>query len=267
MVEEPVEHDACALVAVARKDGRPTRDLLDLALHGLVCLHHRSGTVDGEGDGAGVLTDIPRAVWADRVGDRAFDAHFAVAHLFVQPEGDELEEQSVRRILQRHGLRILAESHSGLDPSALGPRGRAGAPRFWQIALYVPGSRKTGATSLHQTWSDIEVSTAATVVSLSRRSVVYKLRGDATQLPRAYSDLADPRFATSLAFGHNRYATNTTTSFERVQPFASIAHNGEINTIERLRVEARMLRLQLSRNGSDSQDVDAIVRGMVNKLG
>ncbi|MDE3113016.1 MAG: alpha-hydroxy-acid oxidizing protein [Chloroflexota bacterium] len=264
---ELVEHDACALVAVARKDGQPTRDLLDLALHGLVCLHHRSGTVDGEGDGAGVLTDIPRAVWADRVGDRAFDAHFAVAHLFVPPEGDEIEEQSVRRILQRHGLRILAESHSGLDPSVLGPRGRAGAPRFWQIALYVPGSRKAGAASLHETWSDIEVSSAATVVSLSRRSVVYKLRGDATQLPRAYADLADPRFATSLAFGHNRYATNTTTSFERVQPFASIAHNGEINTVERLRVEARMLRLQLSRNGSDSQDVDAIVRGMVNKLG
>ncbi len=268
MVDEPVaEHDACALVAVARKDGRPTRELLDLALHGLVCLHHRSGTVDGEGDGAGVLTDIPRAVWADRVGDRAYDGHFAVAHLFVPPEGDELEEQSVRRILQRHGLRILAESHSGLDPSVLGPRGRAGAPRFWQIALHVPGSRKVGATALHETWSDIEVSTAATVVSLSRRSAVYKLRGDATQLPRAFADLADPRFATSLAFGHNRYATNTTTSFERVQPFPSIAHNGEINTIERLRVEARMLRLQLSRGGSDSQDVDAIVRGMVNKLG
>ncbi len=268
MVDEPVqEHDACALVAVARKDGQPTRGILELALHGLVCLHHRSGTVDGEGDGAGLLTDIPRAVWAERVGQRAYDARFAVAHLFVPPEGDELEEQSVRRILQRHGLRILAESHGGLDTGALGPLGRAGAPRFWQVALHVPGSRKAGATTLHETWSDIDVSTAATVVSLSRRSAVYKLRGDATQLARAYADLADPRFATSLAFGHNRYATNTTTSFERVQPFASIAHNGEINTIERLRVEARMLRLQLSRNGSDSQDVDAIVRGMVSKLG
>ena len=34
-----------------------------------------------------------------------------------------------------------------------------------------------------------------------------------------------------------------------------------------LRNEARMLRLHLSRDGSDSQDVDAILRGMVNRLG
>ena len=261
------EHDACALVAMARKDGRPTRDLLDLALHGLQCLHHRSGTVDGEGDGAGVLTDIPRALWADHVGDRAFDPRFAVAHLFVPAAGDELEEQAVRRILERHGVRILAERHSGLDTHALGPRGRLAAPRFWQLGLRVGGSRSAGASALHGAWFDIERTTTATVVSLSRRSVVYKLRGDAMALPRAYADLADPRFATSLAFGHNRYATNTTTSFERVQPFASIAHNGEINTIERLRNEARMLRLPLSRDGSDSQDVDAILRGMINRLG
>jgi glutamate synthase (NADPH/NADH) large chain len=261
------EHDACALVAIARKDGQPRHDVLALALHGLQCLHHRSGTVDGEGDGAGVLTDIPRAIWRDHVGDRAFDPRFAVAHLFVPPAGDELEEQAVRRILERHGVRILAERHSGLDVAALGPGGRATAPRFWQLGLHVPRSQRSGAAALHAAWYDIERTTSATVVSLSRRTAVYKLRGDAHTLPRAFEDLADPRFATALAFGHNRYATNTTTSFERVQPFASIAHNGEINTIERLRSEARMLRLPLSRDGSDSQDVDAIARGMVNRLG
>jgi glutamate synthase (NADPH/NADH) large chain len=66
-----------------------------------------------------------------------------------------------------------------------------------------------------------------------------------------------------MAFGHNRYATNTTTSFERVQPFAAFAHNGEINTIARLRDEAGSLRIALSRDGSDSQDVDATLRGLV----
>src|SRR5205814_975026 len=69
--------------------------------------------------------------------------------------------------------------------------------------------------------------------------------------------------ATSVAFGHNRYATNTSTSFTRVQPFAVFAHNGEINTISRLREEARALGLPLSRDGSDSQDVDAVIRGLV----
>src|SRR5205814_1385037 len=82
-----------------------------------------------------------------------------------------------------------------------------------------------------------------------------------------FTDLADPRFATSSAFGHNRYATNTSTSFTRVQPFPVFAHNGEINTISRLREEARALGLPLSRDGSDSQDVDAAIRALVIRHG
>ena len=41
------------------------------------------------------------------------------------------------------------------------------------------------------------------------------------------------------------------------------AHNGEINTISRLRDEATSLGITLSRSGSDSQDVDATIRGLV----
>src|SRR5207244_9170673 len=109
----------------------------------------------------------------------------------------------------------------------------------------------------------IERATTATVVSLSRHTAVYKLRGAGHQLTSYFADLADPLFATSVAFGHNRYATNTTTSFTRVQPLPVFAHNGEINTISRLREEARGLGLVLSRDGSDSQDVDAVIRGLV----
>ncbi|MEK7860245.1 MAG: glutamate synthase, partial [Chloroflexota bacterium] len=165
MVEE---HDACALVAIARKDGRPTRDLLDQALHGLACLQHRSGSVDGEGDGAGLLTDLPRRLWATRVGDVAYDPHFAIAHLFVPRAGDELEQAAVRRILGRHRVRILAERHGGMDDSGLGPRARANAPRFWQLALWVTGAKRAGARALHDAWCDVERTTSATVVSLSR---------------------------------------------------------------------------------------------------
>jgi glutamate synthase (NADPH/NADH) large chain len=109
--------------------------------------------------------------------------------------------------------------------------------------------------------------TDATVVSLSRHTAVYKLRGAGHQLTSYFADLADARFATSSAFGHNRYATNTSTSFTRVQPFPVFAHNGEINTISRLREEARALGLPLSRDGSDSQDVDAAMRALVIRHG
>ena len=67
------ERDACALVAVARKDGMATREVLSETIRGLECLAHRSGSVDGEGDGSGVLTDIPRDLWADALAASGLD--------------------------------------------------------------------------------------------------------------------------------------------------------------------------------------------------
>ena len=259
------EHDACALVSVARKDARPTREVLDLVLYGMACLAHRSGAVDGEGDGAGVLTDIPRALWADllaRAGEDAAAVHggrFAVGHIFLGQ--GELAE--LRPILAAHGIRVLLARTETTDEAALGPRGRVEAPRFVQLALELARGGRPGSRALYEAAVEIERATDATVVSLSRHTVVYKLRGVGSQLPAYFADLADHRFATSVAFGHNRYATNTSTSFTRVQPFAVFAHNGEINTISRLREEARALGLPLSRDGSDSQDVDAVIRGLV----
>src|SRR4051812_39042005 len=60
----PVEHDACGLVAMVERHGLPTRENVTRVLHALATMHHRSGEIDGEGDGCGILTDIPRALWA-----------------------------------------------------------------------------------------------------------------------------------------------------------------------------------------------------------
>src|SRR5216117_2357809 len=102
------ERDACALVAAARKDGAATREVLAEAIRGLECLAHRSGSIDGEGDGSGVLTDIPREVWADALAASrvdptlVLDRRFAVAHLFIPPRDDEIVEAEIRGILARH---------------------------------------------------------------------------------------------------------------------------------------------------------------------
>ena len=263
------ERDACALVAIARKDGAATREVLAETIRGLECLAHRSGSIDGEGDGSGVLTDIPRELWADAFAasrldpSLALDRRFAVAHLFVPASDDERVEAEVRRIFARHRIHVLLERHGTTRRAALGPRAQQGEPRFWQAALQVLGPSRRAGRRLYRAGVDIERLTPATIVSLSRSTAVYKLRGHPQQLGAYFTDLGDPRFRTSMAFGHNRYATNTTTSFERVQPFAAFAHNGEINTIARLREEVASLGLALSRGGSDSQDVDATIRGLV----
>src|SRR2546422_3531169 len=260
------EHDACALVAVARKDARPAREILELVLGGMASLAHRSGLVDGEGDGAGVLTDIPRALWAHELERAGCDEtaveleRFAVGHFF---HADREDVATIVSILASRGVETLLVRDETTDESALGPRGRTEAPRFLQLALLAPRGALLGSRALYEAGVDIERATSATVVSLSRHTAVYKLRGAGNQLTSYFADLADRRFATSVAFGHNRYATNTSTSFTRVQPFPVFAHNGEINTISRLREEARALGLVLSRDGSDSQDVDAVIRGLV----
>src|SRR2546426_12636588 len=46
-----------------------------------------------------------------------------------------------------------------------------------------------------------------------------------------FPDLESPDYQTALAIFHQRYSTNTTSSWPLVQPFRMLAHNGEINTL------------------------------------
>ncbi|MFN2520378.1 MAG: glutamate synthase-related protein [Candidatus Limnocylindria bacterium] len=270
----PDEHDSCALVAIVRKDGRPARAVLTDTIAGLECLAHRSGQVDGEADGAGILTDLPRELWAGLLADASLPPQlaehprFAVGHFLIPPSTDDASTRAlIRAILARHRLRLVAERDGHQRVAALGPRGRADAPTFWQLALLGHRSGPAGDRALRTAASDVEWETGVTVASLSRSSVVYKVRGSPAALRAHYPDLSDPRFRTSVAFGHNRFSTNTATTFARVQPFGAFAHNGEINTIGRLRDEVASLALRLTPEGSDSQDVDAALRGMVDVLG
>src|SRR4051812_9712148 len=245
------ERDACGLVAFARRDGRPHAGVLGEVIAGMRALAHRSGRVDGEGDGAGILTDIPRALWARRLDAAGLDgshprsARFAVLHAFVPANADADVDvaAAVRRILARHRITVLLDRSDGTCSEALGPRGRTEEPRFLQLALLAPDRGGVGSRALYDAGLEIERLTGVTIVSLSRHTAVYKLRGAPEQLVPYFADLRDESFATSMAFGHDRYATHTTTSFERVQPFPAFPHNGDDDTIGPLREQARSLRI------------------------
>ena len=68
--------------------------------------------------------------------------------------------------------------------------------------------------------------------SLSSRTIVYKGMLTTAQLEPVYPDLSDKRFKTKLAIVHSRFSTNTFPSWPLAQPFRTIAHNGEINTVK-----------------------------------
>jgi glutamate synthase (NADPH/NADH) large chain len=105
------------------------------------------------------------------------------------------------------------------------------------------------------------------VPSFSATSCVYKVMGAPNVLGEYYPDLRDPRFETIGCFGHNRYSTNTWPSFKRVQPFSVLGHNGEINTIQQLRQEAKMLSVPIQPDSSDSQDLNRTIDTLVSREG
>ena len=64
------ERDACAIVANVKRDGRPSHGNVKRTLEALTKMGHRTGEIAGEGDGAGIQTDIPREVWRHWLEDR-----------------------------------------------------------------------------------------------------------------------------------------------------------------------------------------------------
>jgi len=273
------EHDACGIVAAVETSGVPTHENVARLLDALVQMNHRAGFIDGEGDGTGILLDIPRKLWTKKLmknglpGVVAEEEHFGVAHLFV-PLTDDVTMRdwmdTVREKMQEAGLEILFEQTGAVHPQALGPQGRKEEPLFWQLAFCARDAFATLQaydTALYELTCDIEADTLVHVCSLSRHSVVYKVRGSADCLLNYYPDLQNPELRSAISIGHNRYSTNTTTVFERVQPFSLLGHNGEINTIKRLREEAEMLNIPLVVGGSDSQDMNRTLEGLIHQYG
>lgn len=274
---EREEHDACGIVAWVEKSSAPTRDNVEQVLRALDQMRHRAGFVSQEGDGSGILMDIPRIIWAQRLetegqsGLLAFQESFAVGHIMATA-GMQVNEDTllpmVAQLAEAHGFRPLCSVCDAVDPDVLGPGGRAEDVHFYQFAWLssAQGKQQTERNCFALSLA-IEEQLGVHVASLSSHSVVYKVRGDSGTLRAFFNDFRHSEFASRITIGHNRYSTNTTTSSERVQPFSLLGHNGELNTIHRLREESLMLDIQPIRGASDSQDLNRLLEGLLHRYG
>ena len=264
------DRDACALYAWLAKDARPSHEAIETALTALQKMLHRAGNVDGEGDGCGLTVDIPREIWAEAVRSGghapslALDPRFAVAHVFIPRGAGDVAavRERARETMSRIGLRVLAERDHEVMTTALGPQAREEEPVFWQVGGLLEDERGCFELTVQ-----LEEALDVHVASCSRHSVVYKVLGSPSALGGYFPDLHDGRAKTAALLGHNRYSTNTWPAFRRVQPFGVLGHNGEINTVARLRQEARMLGVPLPRDGSDSQDLSRTVEALIHREG
>ncbi|WP_416151951.1 glutamate synthase-related protein [Salipaludibacillus sp. HK11] len=262
------EHDSCGIVSFIEKENIPTKKNIDDTINALLKMNHRAGFINEEGDGVGIHIDIPRALWKKKLKEVQLDTSlvdspsFVVGHLFIEKSQETSKfQQEMKDLFEAKGFTMLFESTDQTDREALGPIAKKAEPLFWQFALHSNEIKSEAVlrSILFNLTIECEKNLAVHVASLSHENAVYKVMGAGDILPKYYADLADPLVASTTTLGHNRYSTNTLSNFFRVQPFSVIGHNGEINTIAKLRDEANMVGVPLVDGGSDSQDLDRVI--------
>jgi len=244
LCEPRFERDSCGVGFVADIAGASSHGILTDALGALCNMAHR-GAVDADGktgDGAGVLTQIPRKLFereAAKLGRAPGSAaDIAVGMLFLPRETAAAAHcrKIVEKCLESHGLNCLGWRSVPVDSSALGAKAASTAPLIEQILIEC----RSCPADEYERWlylarKQIESRTAVIpefyVASLSSQTLVYKGLFVATQIELFYGDLRDPDYETALAVVHQRYSTNTFPNWSLAQPFRMLAHNGEINTI------------------------------------
>ncbi|MFT6943206.1 MAG: glutamate synthase (NADPH/NADH) large chain, partial [Nitriliruptoraceae bacterium] len=118
------EKDACGIGFVAHVDGRPRRQIVTMALAGLAGVKHRGAVAaDGQsGDGAGILTQIPRDLLFARAIELGHSSvkpeNLGLAFLFLDPN-DADERTRVRQAVQdacdAEGIQLLGWREVPID--------------------------------------------------------------------------------------------------------------------------------------------------------
>ena len=153
------------------------------------------------------------------------------------------QQEACRTIVESEvlgfGYAIRGWRQVPVDTSVLGEKAAATRPEIEQIIIGNPKGvdEEQFERDLYLIRRRIEKQALAEnitdfyICSLSCRSVIYKGLFLAESLAAFYPDLQDERFVSSFALFHQRYSTNTMPSWKLAQPFRTLAHNGEINTL------------------------------------
>ncbi|MFC7334609.1 glutamate synthase large subunit [Rhodocista pekingensis] len=250
---DTAEHDACGVGFIAALDGAPRRAVVERAIDALRALWHR-GAVDADGktgDGAGIHVQVPQSFFREHVGRTGHPEPaglIAVGQVFL-PRTDLEAQERCRSIVEteilKWGYTIYGWRQVPINIGVIGEKANASRPEIEQIMIGTPRPVAAGGKEADQLERDLyiirrriekaviaEQVTGFYICSLSARSIIYKGMFLAEQLTAFYPDLLDPRFESNFAIYHQRYSTNTFPTWWLAQPFRTLAHNGEINTLK-----------------------------------
>ena len=246
---ENQEHDACGVGLVASTEGRKSRKVVEYGIEALKAVWHR-GAVDADGktgDGAGIHIEIPQDFFIEKIentGHKHDNSEVCVGMIFLPRNNYSAQEQCrtiIESVLTKKDFNIYGWRQVPVNPSVLGEKAEITRPEIAQVLFKHNDRSKIGKNlevKLYEARRIIEKEASKNnlnnfyICSFSSKSIIYKGMFLAEALSDFYIDLNDSRFISRFAIFHQRFSTNTAPSWDLAQPFRSIAHNGEINTLK-----------------------------------
>ena len=246
---ENMEHDACGVGLVVSTEGKKSRKVVESGIEALKAVWHR-GAIDADGktgDGAGIHLEIPTDFFIEKIevtGHSHDNSELCIGMIFL-PRNDYSAQEACRTIVEseltKNNFNIYGWRQVPVNPSVLGERAEQTRPEITQI-LFKHNNKKIKDKelnrSLYETRRIIEKQASSNqlngfyICSFSSKSIIYKGMFLAEAIDDFYPDLRDERFVSRYSIFHQRFSTNTAPSWDLAQPFRSLAHNGEINTLK-----------------------------------
>ena len=246
---QDMEHDACGVGLIASTNGKKSRKIVEYGIQALKAIWHR-GAVDADGksgDGAGIQIEIAPDFFKEKILATGHspdsDKRICVGMIFL-PRTDYSKQEKCREIIEsallEENYNIYGWRQVPINPNVLGKTANQNRPEIAQVMFKKNIKLETNdlERDLFETRKKIEKVARENqlddlyICSFSSRSIVYKGMFLAEMLSEFYPDLNDEKLTSRFAIFHQRYSTNTFPSWDLAQPFRTLAHNGEINTIK-----------------------------------
>ena len=244
-----MEHDACGVGMIASTNGKKSRAVVEYGIEALKAIWHR-GAVDADGksgDGAGIQLEISPSFFEEKIvaTGHALDSskRICVGMIFL-PRTNYSDQEKCREIIEsvllKENFYIYGWRQVPVNPKVLGKTADQNRPEIAQVLFKKNTELETNdlERELFVVRKKIEKLAREEqlkelyICSFSSRSIVYKGMFLAESLADFYPDLNDKNLISRFAIFHQRYSTNTFPSWDLAQPFRTLAHNGEINTVK-----------------------------------
>uniref|UniRef100_A0A8D8I6P6 Glutamate synthase [NADH] n=2 Tax=Culex pipiens TaxID=7175 RepID=A0A8D8I6P6_CULPI len=236
------EHEACGVGFIVSIEGKANHKILRDAQTLAIRMNHRGACAcdNDTGDGAGVCTSIPHALYSKELASRGVQlpelGQYATGIFYLDKNSHEEAAKDFNTLAESLGIQVICWRDVPTNQDAVGAVARKSEPLSKQVFVTADVDEETFKRQVfvlrkRATHELTRPGRRFYICSLSTKTIVYKGLFTSDQLWEYYLDLKNPEFLTYLALVHTRFSTNTFPSWERAHPLRVLAHNGEINTL------------------------------------